>query len=292
MRTLPALCLSALAVSAALALPAPAAPAVSSVTHACPLVTDDFTIDGKLDEAGWKGLDSLPLAMNNAPTGGKPGVATQVLAAWSKTKLYVAFTAYTSNVKATLTQHDADLYTEDVVEMFIDPDGDQKNYVELEWNCLNASFDDSFTSPGAGENLAWAPKGMQNAVHIRGTANKSGDTDTSYTVEIAIPWEALKDLSKAALPPKEGDKLAINFYRIDHPSKGVENLMAWSPTGAANFHLPSKFGTLTFSETSVAIRPRVIPPLRFAPRLPFFSADGRRSPSPAVPFFAHQNPSR
>jgi hypothetical protein len=241
-------------IAALLLLPALAAlPGLSqTVTHACPPVSDAFVIDGKLDEAGWKGLDSLPLVMNNNPTGGKPGVATQVLAAWSKTRLYVAFVAYTRNVKATITKHDGELYTEDVVEMFIDPDGDGKNYMELEWNCLNTSLDFEFAGVRTGDNTGWAPAGMQNAVSVRGTANHTGDVDTSYTVEISIPWDALKTWSKGALPPKAGDKLPINFYRIDHPAKGVENLMAWSPTGAADFHRPDKFGQLIFSETAAA----------------------------------------
>lgn len=229
--------------------------AQTSVTHTCRPVSDAIVVDGRLDDADWRGLDSLHLLKNNDPTGGVPAVTTKVLAGWSQTRLYVAFVARTHNVKATITKHDGALYTEDVVEMFIDPDGDSKNYMELEWNCLNASLDFEFTGVRTGDNTAWAPKGMQNAVTVQGTANQSGDSDTSYTVEISIPWAALQEWSKAALPPKAGDKLPLNFYRIDHPTKSVEDLYGWSPTGAADFHRPDKFGQLIFSETALPVRP-------------------------------------
>jgi hypothetical protein len=70
-------------------------------------------------------------------------------------------------------------------------------------------------------------------------------------VEIALPWDGLKPFSKAALPPKDGDALPLNFYRISYSASGKAELMAWSPTGAANFHLPDKFGSLSFSSAPV-----------------------------------------
>jgi hypothetical protein len=221
-------------------------------THVCRPVPDGFKIDGILDEPHWKGLDTLVLTRNNGPTGGKPNVETKALTAWSGTRLYVAFIVSSKNVKGTFTRHDDPLYDQDVVELFIDPDGDSKNYLELEWNCLNTSLDYFFAGPGTGRNPDWAPKGMLNAVKVKGTANNASDVDTGMVVEISLPWTDISPWSvKTSFPPKAGDTLPLNFYRIDYPGGNTEELLAWAPTGVANFHLPGKFGALVFSAQPV-----------------------------------------
>ncbi len=221
-------------------------------THTCRPVADAFKIDGVLDDAGWQGLDTLRLLRNNDPAGGKPSAETKVLVAWSATRLYVAYIADGKNVKNTVTKHDDDgLYEQDVVELFLDPDGDGKNYFELEWNCLNTSLDFSFTSPLQGRDVAWAPKGMQSAVKVHGTANNPADTDTGMVVEISLPWEGFAAWSKSGLPPKAGDNLPLNFYRIIYSSPGVAELISWTSTGAPSFHMPEKFGSLVFSSQPV-----------------------------------------
>jgi hypothetical protein len=252
-----------------------AAPAlVPGVTHLCRPIPDSIKVDGILNEPQWKGLDTLRLTLNNAPAGGKPTVETKVLVAWSQTRLYVAFISDAKNVKGTITQHDGALYDQDVVEMFIDPDGDGKNYMELEWNGLNTSLDYFFTAPRQGDNTAWTAEGMQNAVKVRGTANNASDTDTGIVAEISLPWSIFKQWSKGSMPPKAGDSLALNFYRINYPSPNAAELIAWSPTGAADFHKPDKFGALIFSSTPVT---SVFP--MAAPR-------GSRAPAGALPWRA------
>ncbi|MDB5105707.1 MAG: hypothetical protein JWP91_3396 [Fibrobacteres bacterium] len=236
---------------AALASASASLSAIPTVTHLCRPVPDSFTIDGRLAEPQWKGLDTLRLLRNNDPAGGKPSVETKVLAAWSRTRLYLAFIASSKDVQGTFTKHDDPLYDQDVVEVFFDPDGDSKNYLELEWNCLNAVLDYFFTGPQTGLDKNWAPQGMQNAVLVQGTANKASDTDTGMVVEISIPWTAIQPWSKASLPPKDGDTLALNFYRIEYGANGSAELLSWASTGVADFHRPDKFGALVFSSQPV-----------------------------------------
>lgn len=230
------------------------APAQAQTTHSVPLVADSIRIDGVFDEPAWKIADSLSLTLNNNPAGGKPKSATSVKVTWNQANLFVAFTVESKNVEGTITQHDGPLYEQDVVEMFIDPDGDSQNYLELEWNCLNTSLDFRYAGVRTGMDEAWKPKGMRSAVKVQGTANKSSDIDTGMTLEVAIPWSDIQEWSKAAMPPKVGEKLKVNFYRIDYPS---EELMAWAPTGVADFHKPDKFGQLLFAgATSRIVGPR------------------------------------
>ncbi|MDB5050350.1 MAG: hypothetical protein JWO30_3421 [Fibrobacteres bacterium] len=273
-----------LCAAAGIARQASAATAIQAVTHACRPIADEIKIDGVLDEPQWQGLDTLRLMLNNAPAGGKPTVETKVLTAWSQTRLYVAYIVSAKNVKNTTTQHDADaMYSQDVVEMFIDPDGDGKNYFELEWNCLNTSLDFFFTAPLQGQDKSWAPQGMQNAVKVHGTANNPVDVDTGMVVEISLPWAAFKQWSKGSMPPKAGDSLALNFYRINYITPSTPELISWAPTGAADFHRPDKFGALIFSSQPVTSLFPKPDPRRHASAggfpAPARRVDGRRSPS-------------
>src|SRR5262249_58360151 len=92
----------------------------------------------------------------------------------------------------------------------------------------------------------WDPK-LKIAVAVTGTIDKSGDKDTGYTVEAAIPWTAF---SKAAhRPPQNGDTWRMNFYAMKN-NGGV----AWSPIlGQGNFHKSSRFGKVVFMAPDAAM---------------------------------------
>ena len=49
-------------------------------------------------------------------------------------------------------------------------------------------------------------------------------------------------------PPKAGDELHMNSYRIDRPKDGRDEYSAWSPTGEVDFHMPQCFGKMIFIE--------------------------------------------
>ena len=69
------------------------------------------------------------------PTSPKPKFRTHVKMLWSDTHLYIAAHMDETDVRrARLGDHDASLYTENAFEVFIDPNGDRKNYCELEYN--------------------------------------------------------------------------------------------------------------------------------------------------------------
>jgi Carbohydrate family 9 binding domain-like/FlgD Ig-like domain len=220
-------------------------------TYTCKMTKEAMTIDGVLNEKTWGEADTLKFKENTA--GGTPLQATWAYAAWDSTNLYVAYVTQDNDIKGTLTQRDADLYNEEAVEMFFDADTDQTTYLELEWNCQNAVWDGIIKNSNGNvtvDDASWNASGMVNAVKLRGTPNKSTDVDTGMTVEVKIPWKALDTnmTKKVSLPPKNNDKMRINFYRIDQRTGvATQDLSAWSPTMNGSFHTPSKFGYITFS---------------------------------------------
>jgi hypothetical protein len=214
-------------------------------TYTCKMTKETMKIDGVLSERVWSALDTISMLEN--VKGGKPLQATKVMATWDSTNLYVAYVTKDNDIKGTITQHDGALYSEEAVELFFDADGDGKNYIELEWNCQNATLDYFFPALGNAVT-AWSAAGMKNAVKVHGTANKSSDVDTGMVVEISIPWKALDTGSTIRLPPKKGDQLRINFFRIDQRANvATQDLSAFSPTMSGTFHDPSKFGILSMS---------------------------------------------
>ena len=57
--------------------------------------------------------------------------------------------------------------------------------------------------------------------------------------EMRIPFASLEVKS----PPKAGDELRVGFYRIERAAPN-RVYVAWRPTGATTFHVPSAFGSL------------------------------------------------
>ncbi len=135
---------------------------------------------------------------------------------------------------ATLTERGAPLYTEEVVEVFLDPVGDGELYFELEVNVNNAVLEACARRVRSGyrKDFRWRCEGLETAVRREAQG---------WTAELAIPF-----LSVASRAPREGECWRGNFTRIDRPVDRPRELSAWSPTGLAQFHVPQRFGVLRF----------------------------------------------
>ena len=160
----------------------------------------------------------------------------------------------------------------------IDPEGDNKDYYEIQINPQNKVFRtryDSYNTPktepdGPFGHEDWSPK-IQSAVVVKGTLDakekKADDKESGYTVEAAIPWAAFD--KAPSHPPKPFDNWRINLYAMKNNS-GV----AWSPIlGQGNFHKASRFGKVTWSV------PGMTPPAPSAAPAPATPGDGGAAPA-------------
>jgi hypothetical protein len=159
-----------------------------------------------------------------------------VRVAWSERELRVRFEAADSNPAATLTQRDAPLYEEEVVEVFLEPFGDLETYFEIEVNPLNAVLDLMLRRNRSGylKDTRWQCEGLRTAV----TRTVDG-----WSAELSIPFSSI-----VLEPPRAGTRWRVNFLRIDRPEHRERELSAWSPTRVPNFHVPQRFGVLEFTE--------------------------------------------
>ena len=166
--------------------------AIQPPTYVCQRAGESIIIDGKADEKTWQ--MALPLSPLRDIEGPDIPDRTTVKMLWDDEYLYVHADMQEENLWATLTERDSVIYRDPDFEVFIDPDGDTKNYVEIEINALNTVWDLLLTEPYRSGNLAlhdWNIPGLKHAVHLRGTLNNPNDTDAGWSVEMAIPWASI-----------------------------------------------------------------------------------------------------
>ncbi len=181
---------------------------------------------------------------------------------WDEQRLYVAFEVEDDFLRSDLRGRDAHLWEQDAVEIMIDPDGDGSNYFELQVSPTGNMFDTRYDSrrvPGPIGHADWNAD-MSARVAAEGRANDDTD-DTRYTVELSIPWGSFTDAAGAALAaPPAGSTWRANFYVMDIRRDGGQRSCGWSPTLVGDFHVPNRFGRVTFAPAPVAAaEPEAVP---------------------------------
>lgn len=200
-------------------------------------------IDGRLDEAVWKQVPSVgPFRINQ--NGEPSNLPTEAWIVYDDEFIYFAFRLEDENIWATYRQRDQHLWTQEVVEVFIHPNPEHPAYIELEVNPLGTMLDIfllDIRKPLPYES--WNSKHLKWAVQVDGTVDGTAN-DRGWTCEIALPFE---DVAMAPnVPPAPGDRWRVNLYRVENRPEKVG--LAWSPTLRPDFHVPSMFGTIEFSE--------------------------------------------
>jgi len=213
-------------------------------TYTCRRASSPITIDGALDEAAWEQAEQMQLV--ETVTGDEPRYPTVVRALWDDTYLYVGFESEDPYIWGTLKERDKPLWDEEVVEVFLDDDSDEWSFLEFEVSPNNVIVDLAVFRRGgkSHELFCWDCPDLQTAVQVDGKVNSFDGTDTSWTTEIAIPFDQC--MTAPHIPPQNGDRWRANFYRIDR-AHDADEYSAWSPTGEIQFHMPNRFGNLVFS---------------------------------------------
>jgi len=219
-------------------------------------------IDGKLDDASWQAVPWTD-EFTDIEGGLKPPprYRTRAKMLWDDTFFYVGAELEEPHVWATLTKRDTVIYYDNDFEVFIDPDGDSHEYYEFEMNALNTVWDLLLPKPykdGGSAVESWNIDGLKTAVQVRGTINNPSDTDSGWSVEIAMPWSALKQYAHTSAPPNDGDQWRVNFSRVEWLTEIVsgtyekikgkrEDNWVWSPQGVVDMHRPETWGYVQFS---------------------------------------------
>ncbi len=99
-----------------------------------------IVIDGKADEDAWKNAPGSP-DFSDAEGGTPLGHKTNARLLWDDEHLFAFIEVKDTDVYSEFSKRDDTLWKADVVELFIDADGNGRGYVELQVNPNNAIFD-------------------------------------------------------------------------------------------------------------------------------------------------------
>lgn len=220
---------------------------------------DDFALTGHGDAAAWRTAPWRPLTR----VGDGPATyATRARMLWSDTGLYVLVDAEDQRISCTLTTDFADLFREDVVELFLHPHEAQSAYIELEISPLGVELPLLVTNHG-GSFHGWLPwhyegdRRIRKATSARGGPLAPGASVTGWTVEAFVPFALLRGLGNT--PPESGTRWRANLYRID-TDEDPASQWAWCAETGSNFHDFKKFGTVIFADCPDAPALRAVRP--------------------------------
>lgn len=236
--------------------------------YVCYRTAEPLIIDGKATEEAWKHAPEtetfVDISGEGFPT---PRYRTTARMLWDEKYFYVLATMEEPHLVAFLQQRDTIVYHDNDFEVFIDPRGEGHQYFEIEVNARGTLFDLSLEKPYRSPKhpfvqFQWNCPGLQTGIELQGTLNYSADTDKGWTVEMAIPREAIASEWTNYL--RAGNYLRVDFSRVqwqyDMDKKGnyrprldangkrlPEDNWVWSPTGQVAMHMPERWGYVYLS---------------------------------------------
>jgi len=228
--------------------PAPAdnpAPASSLLVKKTP----DFEISGDGANANWGKTDWVNIAQRD--TADKRSTAerpyeTKAKALYSSTGMYFLFHCEDKKLTSALQADFSDLWNEDVIEVFIQPDSRRTAYFEYELSPLNYELPITVYNE-KGKLNSWLPfhyqgdRKTRHATIIRGGEKTPYAAVDGWTAEFFVPYKILKPLIDSL--PVSGTRWKGNLYRIDY-DKG-QSFSSWRLT-RTNFHDYERFGVFAF----------------------------------------------
>ncbi|MHC5002496.1 MAG: carbohydrate-binding family 9-like protein [Planctomycetota bacterium] len=251
-------------------------------TYLCFRADEPVIVDGPGDQDVWRRApwteDFVDIEGDRRP---RPRYRTRVRMLHDDQHLHVHAELEEPHVWGTISRRNAVIFHDNDFEIFIDPDGDNHDYYELEVNALNTTWELSLPAPyrtGASPRDPDPIEGLVTAVHVDGTLNDPSDVDRGWSVQVAIPWSGLRRFAGAeqACPPRDGDRWRINFSRVQWRHEVVdgayrrvegaaEDNWVWSPQGVVDMHRPATWGSVQFCDApagsaaaaTAALRPDV-----------------------------------
>ena len=202
--------------------------------YVCGFTDKPIVVDGRLDEPAWQARawteDFVDIQGRSKP---QPRFRTHAKMLWDNDNLYISAELEEPHVMGTVKKHDAVIFADNDFEVFINPDGTNHDYYELELNALNTTWDLYMSRPykdGGKADDSFEYAGMKTAVHVKGTINNPADKDEGWCVEIAIPWKALSKYAHRPCPPINGDQWRVAFPAWNGNSTSSMASTSRSPT--------------------------------------------------------------
>lgn len=246
----------------------------ASPAYYCYRVEQPICIDGRLDEQTWKDVPFIEF--HDIADGSAPKYSTRARILWDDNYLYVSFDVEEPNVWAVVGKQIGEprqlwevsaeakakflLFRDSFLKVFLDPDGDGKNYLEFLINALGNINDvwfgcgsrrtdrqqDDFSPKNY--HLEWDCADLKSAVDIRGTLNNPEDIDKGWSVEMAFPWASLSSFTAGRCPPAASDTWRAHLGRLYRIKDGAKpSYWTWPVIGIVDCHQLDRWGFIIFS---------------------------------------------
>jgi hypothetical protein len=253
-----------------------------------PRAAEPLVIDGKADEPAWQRA-AVQTSFTSAEGCPEMTDTTSAKMLWDEQNLYLFVSSEDADVFSPFTRTDDHLWEHDVVEVFVDADGNRRGYIELQINPRNVHFDTWFAGGRPNRDDSFSA-GMQSQVLVRGTVDNRDDGDTGWDVEVAIPLAAARGKDpamKIAVPPRVGDTWRLNVVRADKDRAGKVRAASWNRIGCEDFHALDKMLTVQFANPDGTTRPPPVevqaPPVVPEPApAPAPAGEADAGPEPAI----------
>jgi hypothetical protein len=210
--------------------------------------TEPLKLDGKLDEAAWGNAHADK--MGEIGMGGTT-VQTDVRLLYDSNSLYLGIECQ-EPLAERLTSgwwkshgHDGRIYSQDCLEILVDPVGDLGQYYHF---ICSAMPDSKYDAALGLHKDPIHPLYNKIDVEWNGEWSHAGNIDADggrWSVEVALPFQTL-----GVDPPAKGSLWKMNLGRerfVQNPDRGDPELFMWSPNlEERSFHSRAAFGDLVF----------------------------------------------
>jgi hypothetical protein len=204
----------------------------------------DHPVTGQLENPLWAALAWRDLTRVGT---GTATYATRFKVAYSPQGLYCLFDCEDHRLTCSGLPDNGNLFTEDVIEVFLWPDERYPLYFEYEISPLGAQLP-ILVSNRDGAFYGWlpwhheGPRRCQAMTVARGGVRAPGAAVAGWTAEFFLPFALFQGVCP---PPPPGQRWRANFYRIDYDA-GPASHWAWDSRTGSNFHDYRSFGAVTF----------------------------------------------
>jgi len=205
---------------------------------------DDFDVTGDGTAAAWDAAEWQTVARVSAAVS---DYATRCKIVYSATGIYFLADCEDRTLTCTMTEDYDNIFQEDVVEVFLWPNEEQKLYFEYEISPLEVEL--PILVPNCGVYMGWLPwqysgdRRTRKATSVRGGEKASMASVEGWSAEFFIPFALLRGLGN--VPPEPGTEWRANVYRIDYDGEEAVQ-WAWCPDSGTDFHNYRGFGTFEF----------------------------------------------
>jgi len=156
--------------------------------------------------------------------------------AYDKKHLYIHAKCLETNIgsmKSDTRENDMGGFTDDSIELFIDPAGEGNRYYHFCINSAGAVYDalEDRSAPGATANVSW-----NSGIKVKSAVKKN-----YWELRAAVPFANLVKRS-----PRANETWRFNLCRNRYAGSGAPPYSAWSPT-LGGFHAATRFGVITFN---------------------------------------------